>query len=59
MDHKEILELLPAYIDQELGIVETLAVERHLNSCLDCQREYAEQRSVSMRMKEGLSLIHI
>lgn len=52
MDHQEILELLPAYADQELGIVETLEVQRHLDDCADCQREYAAQRIVSARFKK-------
>ncbi|MDB5764391.1 MAG: putative transrane protein, partial [Herminiimonas sp.] len=52
MDHNEILELLPAYVDQELDISDTLAVERHLGSCSDCQREYAEQSAVSARFKK-------
>jgi anti-sigma factor RsiW len=53
MDHKEILELLPAYVDQELGLSDMLAVERHLAGCTDCQREYAEQRSVSVGLKKA------
>lgn len=52
MDHQEVLELLPAYVDQELGIVETLEMQRHLESCEDCQREYAAQRIVSARFKK-------
>jgi len=52
MDHQEILELLPAYADQELGVVEALEVQRHLESCADCQREYAAQRIVSARFKK-------
>jgi len=52
MDHKELAELLPAYIDQELGIADALAVERHLRGCSECQREYAEQNSVKSRLKK-------
>ena len=52
MDHQEVQELLPAYGDQELGTVETLEIERHLESCADCQREYAAQRIVSARFKK-------
>ncbi|WP_082814696.1 anti-sigma factor family protein [Collimonas fungivorans] len=52
MDHQETLELLPAFADQELGIVETQEVQRHLDSCPDCQREYAAQRIVSARFKK-------
>jgi len=52
MDHQEIQELLPAYADQELGVVEALEVQRHLEGCADCQREYAAQRIVSARIKK-------
>ena len=52
MDHQETLELLPAFADQELGIVEAQEVQRHLDSCADCQREYAAQRIVSARFKK-------
>jgi anti-sigma factor RsiW len=58
MDHQEIRELLPAYVDQELGISDTLAVERHLGSCIDCQRDYAEQRAVRSRLKEEAMYFH-
>lgn len=53
MDHKEIIELLPAYLDQELGISEAIAVEHHLRSCSECQHEYAEQSRVSAQMKKN------
>jgi anti-sigma factor RsiW len=53
MDHEHIRQLLPAYVDQELGIIDALAVERHLETCLACRREIEEQRSVSMRTRAG------
>ena len=49
MDHKQ---LLPAYLDQELGIAAAIAIEHHLNGCSECQAEYAEQRAVSARLKK-------
>jgi anti-sigma factor RsiW len=52
MDHKEAIELLPAYLDQELGISDAIAVERHLSSCSECQHEYAEQSGVSAQLKK-------
>src|SRR2546428_8506426 len=52
MNHQEALELLPAYMDQELGIADAIRVERHLGSCTECQREYAEQSKVSARLKK-------
>ena len=51
MDHKEAIELLPAYLDQELGIPDTVALEHHLNDCPECQREYAEQNGVRVLLK--------
>jgi len=53
MDHKEIIALLPAYLDQELGISEVLAVERHLADCTECQVAYAEQSGVSAGLKKA------
>ncbi|WP_343584466.1 anti-sigma factor [Herbaspirillum sp.] len=52
MDHSEIMELLPAYVDQELGIAETLAVQRHLEACAECRREYEEQAAFSKRIRQ-------
>lgn len=51
MEHSEIMELLPAYVDQELGIADTLTVQRHLDDCADCRREYAEQTALSKRVR--------
>ena len=51
MDHKEILELLPAYLDQELGMSDAIAVERHLGTCTECQHELSEQRRISAMLK--------
>lgn len=52
MEHSEVQQLLPAYVDRELGIVDTLAVDRHLETCLACRREIEEQRSAGMRIRE-------
>jgi len=53
MDHKQALELLPAYIDQELAMADALAVERHIGDCHECQQEYAAQNSVSQMLKKN------
>jgi anti-sigma factor RsiW len=53
MEHGEVQKLLPAYLDQELGIIDALAVERHLETCAECGRELDEQRSGSMRTRDG------
>ncbi len=45
-DHQKFMELLPAYLDQELGISDLLALEQHLSSCSTCQNEFAELSSV-------------
>jgi anti-sigma factor RsiW len=52
MDHKQAIELLPAYLDQELGISDAMAVERHLGNCPECQHEFAEQSGVSAQLKK-------
>jgi anti-sigma factor RsiW len=52
MDHNQAKELLPAYLDQELGISDANAVERHLGTCPECQQAYEEQRSVKARLKK-------
>ena len=53
MDHKEIIELLPAFQDQELGISDAIAVERHLGSCSECQHEYEVQSVVSAQLRKN------
>lgn len=53
MDHNQAKELLPAYLDQELGLSDAIAVERHLSSCTECQREFAEQSGVSAQLRKS------
>jgi anti-sigma factor RsiW len=53
MEHDDAQQLLPAYVDQELDVVDALAVARHLETCLECRREVDEQRSVSRRTRAG------
>jgi anti-sigma factor RsiW len=52
MDHQKYIELLPAYLDQELGTPDLLDVERHLGSCAECRNELAELRRVSEGLKK-------
>jgi anti-sigma factor RsiW len=52
MDHKEVMELLPAYLDKELGISDAIAVGRHMDNCSECQQEYALQSGVSTQLKK-------
>lgn len=51
MDHQKFMELLPAYLDQELGVADLLALEQHLDSCAACQSEFSAQRSVRGSLK--------
>ena len=55
MNCKSVAELLPAYIDQELGVAELMAIDEHLQSCPDCRREHAAQRDLSARLKAQAS----
>jgi anti-sigma factor RsiW len=52
MNHHEIRQLLPAYVDDELSIAEALAIERHLVNCPDCQHACMEQRSVKTLVRQ-------
>ena len=58
MDHQAIKQLLPAYVDEELGIAETLVIDRHLVDCLDCQHDCMEQRSVRDLVKRHVGQTH-
>lgn len=53
MDHEQISALLPGYLDQELSLSEALEFERHLASCEECRRVYAQQRQVSAQIREA------
>lgn len=53
MEHDDAQQLLPAYVDQELDVVDALAVARHLETCLDCRRELEQQQRVSLRARAG------
>jgi anti-sigma factor RsiW len=53
MDHEQFGRLLPAYLDQELGVAEALAVQAHAEGCDECRAELNAQRAVSARMRDG------
>jgi len=55
MDHKEVFELLPAYLDQELGLSDAIAVERHLGNCSECQHELDLQSGVTAQLKKDVA----
>ncbi|MDB5813037.1 MAG: zinc-finger family protein [Rhodocyclales bacterium] len=55
MDCKKVAELLPAYIDQELGVGELMGIDEHLQNCPDCRREHAAQRDLGAQIKARAS----
>ena len=52
MEHQDVLQILPAYVDQELDVAGMLAVERHLDSCAECRMEVQTQTAISARMRQ-------
>jgi len=52
-DHKEWFELLPLYVNRSLDAEKTLAVEKHLKKCIECQNELSFERS----MQESISAV--
>ncbi|RZI43895.1 anti-sigma factor [Herbaspirillum sp. HC18] len=52
MDHEELQALLPAYVDNELDVATAIALERHLDNCQDCRREYEQANAMRARVKQ-------
>ena len=46
MDCKRTLELLPAHLDQELGLPESSEMDQHLQTCAACHREFVSQSAL-------------
>ncbi len=46
MNHDEVRNLLDAYLDAELDLVTSVAVERHLAECADCTRILQNRRAL-------------
>jgi anti-sigma factor RsiW len=46
MNCEQTQALLPAHVDGELGIPESIALEQHLQSCPDCRAELASQQAL-------------
>ena len=42
MDHKKIKELISSYHDKELDEEQRKTVEKHLEECLECRKEFEE-----------------
>ncbi len=55
MDCKEILALLPAYVDQELSVLESIEIDNHLQGCPACQGELASQSALRAELKKHAS----
>lgn len=51
MDCKETRELLPAHVDRELGLRETIEIDQHLQGCPACRADYAEQVALRAAVK--------
>jgi anti-sigma factor RsiW len=52
MDCKEIVELLPAQVDAELGPREVLRVDQHLQGCAACRAEYVQLAAARAAVKK-------
>lgn len=53
MNHEEALNLVSAHSDNELSVAEAAGFERHLNGCVECQQECAEQIRMSALVKHN------
>lgn len=53
MNCKEIQRLLHAYIDDELDMAHSLAVEHHLRECATCARVYEHYQTLRAAIKGG------
>jgi len=51
MEHDQAAALLTAYLDRELGVAETLALEHHLDGCASCRAAQAEQQALIARCR--------
>lgn len=58
MEHDEATTLLGAYLDQELGVSEALALQRHLDGCAECRAAQAEQRALIARCRGEAPYFH-
>lgn len=51
MEHEQVFELLPGYVDEELSLSEAREVERHLADCPECQQVIEQQREASSQIR--------
>lgn len=52
MDCKQTRQWLPAHVDRQLGLRESVDIERHLHECQACHSEYDEQAMVSAALRQ-------
>jgi anti-sigma factor RsiW len=52
VDCKEIRQLLPAHADRELGVLESVGIDRHLLACPTCQGELARQELMRVGVRK-------
>ena len=52
MNCKQTLALLPAYVDQELGVSETIEIDKHLEACPACHKELVSQNALRATLKK-------
>jgi mycothiol system anti-sigma-R factor len=55
MNCRELIDLLHAYLDQELDVVRSLEIEQHLKVCSACSQRYQAQQALR-RLIAGRSL---
>jgi anti-sigma factor RsiW len=53
MNCSETQRLLHAYIDAELDMADTIEIERHFESCTDCQATYNNYQALRTAIKEN------
>src|SRR4051794_25089366 len=51
MECREARDLLPAYVDSELGVGEALALDSHLQHCADCREHETQQKSLRSALR--------
>ena len=58
MNCHETQEILHGYLDGELDLVRSLAVEQHLKECANCSRSYAELHSLHRALAGNAPYFH-
>ena len=53
MDCKKSRELLPAHVDQELGLLDAIELDKHLKACPACNSEFVRQNALRVTLKKN------